>query len=87
MYLSKKDFDFLIHLHDDAFTKKISVILDGETEKQFPLAAFLDVEDYVYYINMLKRLREERDKTNDRIRKYIAERRKVDKNYAREKSR
>ena len=85
MYLSKKDYDFLIHLHDDVFTKKIGVLLDGETERQFPLAALLDVEDYVYYINMLKRFTEERDRTNKNIREIIAKRRKFDKNYARTK--
>ena len=85
MYLSKKDYDFLTHLHDDVFAKKIRVSFDGNTAREMPLAVFMDVEDYVYYINMMKRFNEERHRANEKTREIVAQRRKFDKNYARPK--
>lgn len=88
MYLSKKDYDFLVHLHDDFFCMKVGVRLDGDNlEKEIPVhvASFMEEDDYVYFINMLRRFKDERTRTNEKTRIIISKRRKDDKNYARPK--
>lgn len=85
MYLSKGDFDFLKHFHDDVFNKKITVTFDGITTRSVPLAVFIEVEDYVHFLDMLARLSENREQTNRKCKEKVAKMRLVDKNYGRSK--
>lgn len=91
MYFTKKDLDFLIHLHDEFLAKKLT---DLPTDKYVSpnnivcirdcyIAQLMNEEDYVYLMLMIDRLISEREKTNKKQKEYIYQKRKTNKNYGR----
>lgn len=96
MYLSKKDYDFLQHLHDNFLCKSITQANkelyaedslwneDGSFySDEIRLAHYMSEEDYVYFVTMLIRLKYERDKYNNKQKVVMQEKRKINKNYGR----
>lgn len=91
MYLTKKDLDFIIHLHDEFLAKKLSELSvdkyvtsnDIVCRHDCYIAQLMKEEDYVYLMVMIDRLLSEREKTNQKQKEYISVKRKTNKNYGR----
>ena len=91
MYLSKKDLDFLIHLHDEFLAKKLSELSvdkyvtsnDIICRHDCYIAQLMKEEDYIYMMVMIDRLLSERKKINQKQKEYISQKREINKNYGR----
>ena len=91
MYFTKKDLDFLIHLHDEFLAKKLTDLLTAKYVASNGIvcihdcyiAQIMSEEDYVYLMTMIHRLLSEREKTNQKQKEYISLKRKTNKNYGR----
>lgn len=90
MYLSKKDYDFLLYMHDhillDTVENREQFIPQTVKDFEIPvsLAALFTAEEYSYFVDMLLRLKRQRDDYNEKQRVKMQEMRILHgKNYGR----
>ena len=91
MYLTKKDLDFIIHLHNEFLAKKLSELsVDKYLTSNYIvclndcyIAQLMEEQDYIYLMVMIDRLLTDREKINQKQKEYISQKRKTNKNYGR----
>lgn len=90
MYLSKRDFDFLVHLRDyflaDRIENRIENIPEifSVLEEPPTIACYLSDEEFVYFYSMLERLENQRNDLNEKQKVAMREKRAIyGKNYGR----